>query len=115
MMRTVRVYNVAVYVPVEYARDFLDKVTTQIPQLFGNYDSCAWWSSEGTGQFRPLEGANPAQGDVGKVERCPEIRLEFSLPQDDAVLAHMVEQVIRPAHPWEEPVILITEALAARP
>jgi len=111
-MKTRSVYHVIVYIPVEYADEAIPAITAQIPQLFGNYDQCAWWSAPGTGHFRPLEGANPTQGNIGKAETCEEIRLEFNLPHDKDVLEHMINKVIIPAHPWEEPVILIAEQTA---
>jgi dinuclear metal center YbgI/SA1388 family protein len=65
----------------------------------GDYSHCSW-SVTGTGQFLPHEGATPAIGNVGAVERVSEDRVEMIAPAAarPAVLAAM-----RTAHPYEEP------------
>ncbi|ADG98673.1 protein of unknown function DUF34 [Segniliparus rotundus DSM 44985] len=65
----------------------------------GQYDQCSW-RTDGVGQFRPLDGANPAIGRVGEVERVQEARVEVIAPKRlrSALLA-----ALRHAHPYEEP------------
>lgn len=65
----------------------------------GDYSHCSW-SVSGIGQFLPHEGATPAVGSVGTVERVEEDRFEVVAPARAraAVLAAM-----RAAHPYEEP------------
>jgi hypothetical protein len=41
----------------------------------GNYTECCW-TSQGTGQFRPGDTANPHIGSVGTLEEVPETRVE---------------------------------------
>ncbi len=54
----------------------------------------------GTGQFRPLAGAHPAIGEVGRLERVAENRVELTFPRPlrPAVVGRLLE-----AHPYEEP------------
>lgn len=40
-----------------------------------SYTECCW-TTLGTGQFRPVAGANPHIGTVDKLESVPEIRVE---------------------------------------
>ena len=65
----------------------------------GDYSHCSW-SVTGTGQFLAREGAAPAVGNVGSLERVTEDRVEVVAPATarPAVLAAM-----RVAHPYEEP------------
>ncbi len=65
----------------------------------GDYSQCSW-SVSGTGQFLPGEGASPAIGAVGALERVAEDRVEMVAPaaRRTAVLAGL-----RAAHPYEEP------------
>ncbi|WP_232236150.1 Nif3-like dinuclear metal center hexameric protein [Nocardia sp. BMG51109] len=74
----------------------------------GHYRDCCW-QAPGTGQFRPLEGANPAVGRVGALERVAEDRIEVVAPPSAraAVLA-----AIRAAHPYEQPAFHVTERAA---
>src|SRR5438128_1238518 len=65
----------------------------------GDYSHCSF-ATAGTGQFRPLAGAHPTIGQVGKLERVAETRLEMVLPR--ARRAGVVA-ALRAAHPYEEP------------
>ncbi|MGV0646414.1 Nif3-like dinuclear metal center hexameric protein [Mycolicibacterium sp. XJ2546] len=65
----------------------------------GDYSHCSW-SVAGTGQFLPHDGASPAIGSVGTVERVSEDRIEViaSAARRADILA-----ALRSAHPYEEP------------
>lgn len=76
----------------------------------GDYSQCSW-SVTGTGQFLPGEGAAPAIGSVGAVERVVEDRVEVVAP---ARARREVLSAMRAAHPYEEPAFDIV-ALAAPP
>jgi len=76
----------------------------------GVYDSCAW-QTLGQGQYRPLEGSDPYQGQKGKVERASEYKLEMVCTDArvQAVIAAMKQ-----AHPYEEVAfsVLATESVS---
>jgi dinuclear metal center YbgI/SA1388 family protein len=88
-----------VYVPRENANAVQAAVFEAGAGHIGDYSHCSW-SVTGIGQFLPHEGASPAIGSVGTVERVPEDRFEVVAPARAraAVLAAM-----RAAHPYEEP------------
>lgn len=65
----------------------------------GNYDSCCW-VTEGTGQFRPLAGADAYIGQQGRVETLTEFKVELVL---EAALKDAVEKALLSAHPYETP------------
>lgn len=65
----------------------------------GDYSHCAW-SVAGTGQFLPHDGARPAIGEVGTVERVGEDRIEVIAPARSRAA---VMTALRAAHPYEEP------------
>ncbi|MEM9883559.1 MAG: Nif3-like dinuclear metal center hexameric protein [Planctomycetota bacterium] len=65
----------------------------------GNYRECSF-SIPGAGGFRPVEGANPAIGEVGKREEVAERRLEMLVPGPR--LAEVLGE-LRRAHSYEEP------------
>ncbi len=64
-----------------------------------NYDSCCF-RVNGQGAFRPLSGASPCIGEIGKLEVVDEVRLEMILPESK--LARAV-QAMKQAHPYEAP------------
>jgi dinuclear metal center YbgI/SA1388 family protein len=88
-----------VYVPRDNAEAVQAAVFEAGAGHIGDYSHCSW-SVSGIGQFLPHEGASPAVGSVGTVERVPEDRFEVVAPAHarGSVLAAM-----RAAHPYEEP------------
>lgn len=88
-----------VYVPRENSEAVQAAVFAAGAGHIGDYSHCSW-SVTGTGQFLPHDGASPAIGSVGTVERVAEDRFEVVAPARArvAVLAAM-----RAAHPYEEP------------
>ncbi len=71
----------------------------------GGYSHCSF-ATAGTGQFLPHEGANPAIGQVGRLERVAETRLEMVLPRGRRAA---VVAALRAAHPYEEPAFDLLE------
>ena len=71
----------------------------------GNYRDCAF-DIEGTGQFTPVEGADPSDGEIGQTYRAAEVRVEFVAP---ARLRRPLIDALRAAHPYEEPAFDILE------
>lgn len=88
-----------IYVPRENAEAVRAAVFEAGAGHIGDYSHCSW-SVSGIGQFLPHDGATPAVGSVGTVERVDEDRFEVVAPARSraAVLAAM-----RAAHPYEEP------------
>lgn len=100
--------NLVTFVPPEDAAAVVEALTRAGAGTVGDYDSCHF-ATEGTGSFRPLEGANPYIGEVGTVEHTPEVRLEMVAPR-----AHRraVVQALLEAHPYETPAWHIVETAA---
>ncbi|HET6877444.1 MAG TPA: Nif3-like dinuclear metal center hexameric protein [Jatrophihabitans sp.] len=87
------------FVPVDDAERLVDALAAAGAGRLGNYERCAW-TTQGTGTFRPLDGAQPAIGEVGAVERVAETRVEMVLARR---LRGTVLAALRAAHPYEEP------------
>lgn len=64
----------------------------------GNYSHCSY-SVDGKGRYKPLEGANPTIGKVGKFEEVEEERIECVC---DRANAKEVLAAMRKVHPYEE-------------
>lgn len=65
----------------------------------GNYEHCAW-QVLGTGQFKPVKGANPFIGELDILEKIPEWRVETIVSEDKA---REVAIALKASHPFEEP------------
>lgn len=98
------------YVPVQDTDAVLEELFAVGAGRIGDYDKGAFVIT-GTGQFRPLAGATPAIGEVGKVERVPENRVELVFPRGlrDSVVATLLQ-----AHPYEEPAFHVLENQVGR-
>jgi hypothetical protein len=65
----------------------------------GAYDQCCW-QTLGRGQFRALDGANPAIGSLGVLEHLDEWRVEMVV---DAGRVEDVRAALLKSHPYETP------------
>jgi dinuclear metal center YbgI/SA1388 family protein len=99
-----------IFVPTANAEAVRAAVFAAGAGRIGDYSQCSW-SVTGTGQFLPGDGAAPAIGSVGAVEKVFEDRVEVVAP---ARARREVLSAMRAAHPYEEPAFDIV-ALAPPP
>lgn len=94
-------YKIVVYVPHAQGAPLRDAMGDAGAGRIGNYSHCMF-TIKGVGQFKPGAGANPAIGEVGKLETVEEERIETVCAEEKLkdVLA-----AIRRVHPYEEPAI----------
>ncbi|MEQ5801544.1 YqfO family protein [Halomonas sp. H10-9-1] len=92
-------YKLAFFVPAEDAEAVKEAVFATGAGRIGDYEACCF-QTRGTGQFRPLEGADPHIGRVGDLERVEEFKVE--LVCEDALIREAIAALKR-AHPYEEP------------
>jgi dinuclear metal center YbgI/SA1388 family protein len=88
-----------IFVPAENAEAVRAAVFDAGAGHIGDYSHCSWTGS-GTGQFLPHDGASPAIGSVGSIERVTEERVEVIAPVTSRAT---VLTAMRAAHPYEEP------------
>lgn len=96
------------FIPTDHVAAVVDALAEAGAGAIGDYDRCHFHHS-GTGSFRPLAGADPYIGAIGRVETVAEERVEMVLPRSArrAVLA-----ALRASHPYEEPAFHILELAA---
>lgn len=95
--------KIEVYIPEEY-RDKLREALNDIGVLgVGNYDN-VMSVTKVTGYWRPLKNANPFDGEVNKLSKASEDKIEFATDINNVENA---VKVIKEVHPYEEPVINI--------
>ncbi len=102
-----KAYRITVYVPPAKFEEVLVSIVKVLPENNSNYGEGFWWSSPGTEQFRPLDGSNPTSGYIGELSRMDSIELKFLIPRNNEILHQVIEEGIRPAHPWESPFITV--------
>jgi dinuclear metal center YbgI/SA1388 family protein len=88
-----------VFVPAADAQALREAMFAAGAGHIGDYSHCSW-SVSGTGQFLPHDGASPAIGTVGNIEKVSEDRVEMVAPS--RLRAHVLA-ALRNAHPYEEP------------
>lgn len=92
-----------IFVPQEYALQIRDELAKIGVGRIGNYDHCvAIYPVQGS--YRPLPGANPFEGEIGRITEGTEYKIEVNCRRasvDEAI------KVIRSIHPYEEPLINI--------
>jgi dinuclear metal center YbgI/SA1388 family protein len=96
------------FVPVTDAEQVRAALAEAGAGRIGDYEAASF-STPGEGRFRPLDGAVPAIGEVGRHEIVPEERIEVVLPRHlrDEVVAALLE-----AHPYEEAAYHLVEVAA---
>ena len=92
-------YKVVVFIPTKSVEKVSRAVFAAGGGMMGNYSNCGF-AAEGVGSFLPLEGARPAIGRKGRVEKVCEVRFETIVP--GGRLEGVVE-AIKKAHPYEMP------------
>jgi dinuclear metal center YbgI/SA1388 family protein len=102
-------YKLVTFVP----EDALERVSRALFDAgagrIGNYSACSF-QLKGTGTFFGEEGARPAVGQSGKLERAPEVRLETVVPITKVAA---VIEALRNSHPYEEPAFDLNQLAAA--
>ena len=65
---------------------------------YDNYECCSF-ETLGTGQFKPMRNADPHIGELGRIERVQEYKVEMIC--SDELIKKAVE-ILKEVHPYEE-------------
>ena len=99
--------KIEVFVPEEYVVNIVNGLNSNDILKEGHYDY-VFATTKVKGHFRPIEGANPFSGEIGVVQECDEVKMEFRIREEDL---SEVKKVIELKHPYEEPIINIIELI----
>ncbi|HEU0147644.1 MAG TPA: hypothetical protein VFR21_12295 [Bradyrhizobium sp.] len=101
LAHAMKTYKIVVFVPESAGKAVRTAMGEAGAGRIGNYACCSF-TTKGIGRFRPVEGADPAIGEVGQRAEVIEERIEMICSESHlkAVLA-----AIRRVHPYEEPAI----------
>ena len=95
--------KIEIYVPEEYITVLRDELNKVNACRIGDYDNVMSITNV-KGYWRPLEGSNPFNGEVGQVCNGEECKIEIRCRREYVKAAI---KVIREIHPYEEPLINI--------
>ena len=95
--------KIEIFIPESYVPALRDELSKVGAGHIGDYDHCISVSTV-RGYWRPLEGANPFLGKVGKISEGSECKVEVNCKLE---VVKPVLEAIRRIHPYEEPVINI--------
>lgn len=96
-------YQLTFYVPESHVEQVKNALFAAGAGKVGRYDHCAW-QTKGVGQFCPLEGSHPYQGEQQKIERVDEYKVEMVC--EDWLVSQVVT-ALREHHPYEEPAFAV--------
>ncbi|MCF7792001.1 MAG: hypothetical protein K9L78_04090 [Victivallales bacterium] len=92
-------YKFEFYVPETHLDTVKKEVFKSGGGKIGTYDCCCW-VTEGIGQFRPLKNSDPYLGEMKKVAKVNEFKVEFICAEeylDDIIIT------LKNSHPYEVP------------
>ena len=92
-------HQIIFYVPESHLEQVKAALFKAGAGRIGDYDCCAW-QCKGEGQFRPLAGSKPYLGELDKVEKVTEYKVELVCADD--CLKKAVAAMLQ-SHPYEEP------------
>lgn len=96
---TEKLVKIGVHVPPDEVENLAEAAWDAGAGKIGHFYDRTSFRAAGTGTFRPLQGANPQVGTVGKLELVEEIRLEV-VASETKVAA--IIAALKAAHPYQE-------------
>jgi len=95
------IVKIVVGVPESHTAIVLEVLGTAGAGRVGNYSHCSS-VIKSIGHFKPLEGAHPTMGTVGKLESVVEDRIETWCDRKEI---SKIIKAVKKVHPYEEPII----------
>ena len=91
-------YKLITYVPKKNAEALTAALFEAGAGALGNYEECSF-SADGTGTFKPIAGAQPTLGEIGRrhTETETQVQVSFLRHQKSRLIA-----ALKQAHPYEE-------------
>jgi hypothetical protein len=92
-------YKLIFFVPKPDAERVKKAIFTTGAGSIGNYQNCSFETS-GIGQFIPLQGSKATIGEVDKLERVEELKVEILCSYENVSKS---VKCLKESHPYEEP------------
>ncbi len=91
-------YKLSFFVPSSHKEAVKEALFEVGAGRYAHYDKCSW-EVLGEGQFRALQGANPFLGEIEKIEKVQEYKVEMIC--NDEIIQRAVAR-LKEVHPYEE-------------
>jgi hypothetical protein len=91
-------YKLNYFVPIEAKESTKQALFDIGVGRYENYECCSF-ETLGTGQFKPINNANPHIGQLDKIEKVQEFKVEMIC---NAELIKKAVEVLKEVHPYEE-------------
>jgi hypothetical protein len=102
-----KLYKIFVTTPESHTDTIINAMSEAGAGKVGNYTHCAF-ITKGYGNYMPNNDANPFIGEVGKMNRETEDKIEMICPKEKL---EAVVQAIKNIHPYETPTIDVIEIM----
>lgn len=102
--------KIEIYIPQEFTHKLRESLNSIGALGVGKYDN-VMSVTRVKGYWRPLQGANPFDGEIGKLSEADEDKVEFCT---DSKNIQAIIKVMKEVHPYEEPVMNIIPLLNDR-
>ena len=100
-------YQITFYVPENHCETVKQAMFDMGAGVLGNYQECSW-QTLGNGQFKPLQGSKPYLGDINKLEKVAEYKVEMLCDKKNI---KTVIQALKSSHPYEVPAYSVIECI----
>jgi len=101
-------YKLCFFVPQSHLEQVKLALFEKGAGRIGDYDCCSW-QVLGEGQFRALDGAKPFLGEINRIEKVAEYKVEMVVADD---LIVEIVQELKYTHPYEEPAYEVYQMLS---
>jgi len=91
-------YKLIYFVPTENKESTKEALFKVGAGRYNDYECCSF-ETLGTGQFKPINNANPYIGTINNIEKVEEYRIEMIC--EDHLIKNAV-QTLKESHPYEE-------------
>ncbi|HTX80427.1 MAG TPA: YqfO family protein [Longilinea sp.] len=107
LLKAITDVKIEIFIPEDYVPALQDELSKVGAGHIGDYDHCVSISTV-KGYWRPLEGADPFLGEVGKISEGSECKVEVNCKLE---VVKSALAAIHRIHPYEEPVINVLPLL----
>lgn len=91
-------YQLYFYVPIDYLEQVKRAVFGAGAGGIGHYEECCF-ETTGQGQYRPAKGSQAFSGEIGKLSKVSEVKVEMVCNE---ACKNKVQQALLNAHPYEQ-------------